>query len=101
GAPRGGVAPLGFGGLLLSLGAQAGYLLAGAGPEGQEAPPDLEGARAIIGLLDELKEKTEGRRTPEEDEILEGILYELRMEFVARTRVSGTLDVPCWRGGPC
>jgi uncharacterized protein DUF1844 len=83
---RRGAGPIDFAGLLLSLGAQAGYLLHGAGSE----PPDLDGARAIIELLDVLKQKTEGRRTPEEEEILEGILYELRMEFVARTRVSGT-----------
>ena len=81
-----GAGPIDFAGLLLSLGAQAGYLLHGGGEE----PPDLDGARAIIELLDVLKQKTEGRRTPEEDQIVEGILYELRMEFVARTRVSGT-----------
>jgi Domain of unknown function (DUF1844) len=84
---RRGAPPIDFAGLLLSLGAQAGYLLHGAG--GEQAP-DLEGARALIELLDVLKQKTEGRRTPEEDDVLEGILYELRMEFVARTRVSGT-----------
>jgi hypothetical protein len=30
--------------------------------------------------------KTDGRRTPEEDQLLEGLLYELRMAYVARAR---------------
>jgi len=33
-----------------------------------------------------LRDKTEGRRTEEEERILQGILYELRMAFVSRTR---------------
>jgi hypothetical protein len=36
-----------------------------------------------------LKDKTEGRRTESEDQVLAGVLYELRMGYVARTRVSG------------
>ena len=73
-----------FVGLLISLAAQAGMLMS---PEpGSGAAPDLAGARSIIGLLEILKEKTEGRRTPDEDRVLHGLLYELRMAFVARTR---------------
>ena len=47
---------------------------------------DLPGARGIIGLLEILERKTEGRRTPEEDQILAGLLYELRMAYLARAR---------------
>ena len=73
-----------FIGLLVSLATQAGYLMS---PEpGSGAPPDLAAARSIIGLLEILKEKTEGRRTPDEERVLDGLLYELRMAFVARTR---------------
>ncbi len=72
-------------GLLLSLGTQASFLLLG----GPEAPPDLEGARALISLLETLQRKTEGHRTDEEDGLLEGLLYELRMAFVARSKVAG------------
>ena len=76
--------PMDFIGLLVSLATQAGYLMS---PEpGSGAAPDLPGARAIIGLLEILKEKTEGRRTPDEDRVLDGLLYELRMAFVARNR---------------
>lgn len=76
--------PMDFIGLLVSLATQASYLMS---PEpGSGAPPDLAAARSIIALLEILKEKTEGRRTPEEDRVLDGLLYELRMGFVARTR---------------
>jgi uncharacterized protein DUF1844 len=76
--------PMDFIGLLVSLATQAGYLMS---PEpGSGAPPDLAGARSIIGLLEILKQKTEGRRTPDEDRVLDGLLYELRMAFVSRTR---------------
>lgn len=73
-------------GLLISLGAQASMLLMG-GPEGEA--PDLEGARSLIELLGVLKEKTEGRRTPSEDQLIDGLLYELRMAFVQATKAGG------------
>ena len=37
----------------------------------------------MIGVLEMLKDKTEGRRTPQEDQLLDGLLYELRMAYVA------------------
>ena len=43
----------------------------------------------MISLLEVLREKTEGRRTAEEDEVLEGLLYELRMQYVALSRRGG------------
>lgn len=80
---------LDFAGLLLSLGAQASLLL-GLGDDDEGGPaPDFEGAQAIISLLEVLRDKTDGRRTPEEDRILEGILYELRMAYVTGTRAGG------------
>ncbi len=75
---------------VISLATQATFLLDGRGlPEG--APPDegLSGAQSIISILEMLQEKTEGRRTPEETSLLEGMLYELRMAYVAKARVSG------------
>jgi hypothetical protein len=83
GDERGPRLPSDFLGLLISLGAQASMLLMG-GPEGE--PPDLESAKALIDLLSSLKEKTEGRRTPQEDQLLEGLLYELRMAYVQATK---------------
>lgn len=80
---------LDFTGLLLSLGTQAAMLLGGGDPAAGGPPPDPEGARAFITLLEVLREKTEGRRTPEEDQVLESLLYELRLEYVTRTQVKG------------
>lgn len=81
--------PLDFTGLLLSLGTQAAMLLGGGDPTEGGPPPDPDGARAFITLLEVLQEKTQGRRTPEEDQILESLLYQLRMEYVTRTQVKG------------
>ncbi|HVR70380.1 MAG TPA: DUF1844 domain-containing protein [Vicinamibacteria bacterium] len=81
--------PLDFTGLLLSLGTQAAMLL-GGGEQAEGAPPaDPEGARAFITLLEVLQEKTQGRRTPEEDQVLESMLFQLRLEYVHRTQVKG------------
>ena len=56
---------------------------------GRKEAPDLEGARSLIELLGVLKDKTEGRRTPQEDQLVEGLLYELRMAFVQATKAAG------------
>ena len=83
----GGVAPVDFSQFLFSLGAQAGMLLAGQGlPEDADPMEALEGARSIISILEMLRDKTEGRRTPREDEVIEGLLYELRIAYVEKSR---------------
>ncbi|MET0552755.1 MAG: DUF1844 domain-containing protein, partial [Vicinamibacteria bacterium] len=76
-------------GLLLSLAAQASALLGLGGADEEEggAPQvDLAGARGMIGLLEVLERKTKGNRTPEEERVLTGVLYELRMAYLARAR---------------
>ena len=77
--------PISFAAFLLSLGAQAGLLL-GEGREAPEGAPDVEGAREIISILEMLKDKTEGGRTRDEDQVLEELLYELRMAYIEKTR---------------
>jgi len=75
-------------GFLAGLAAQAGMLMGmGAPPDSDgEAPsPDLDSARHVIGILEMLKDKTEGKRTPEEDRVFEAILYELRMAYVHKS----------------
>jgi len=81
----GAAGPVDFGRFLLSLGAQAGMLLAGP-VEGLGPAEALEEARSVIGVLEMLRDKTEGRRTAQESEVLDGLLYELRMAYVARAR---------------
>ena len=56
--------------------------------EGQ-TKADLRGARAIISMLEVLRDKTEGRRTPEEERILDSLLYELRLAYVTRSKAPG------------
>jgi hypothetical protein len=77
-----------FAQFVLSLGAQAGMLLGGP-VESISVQEALAEARSLIGVLEMLEDKTEGRRTPREEEVLEGLLYELRMAYVARAREAG------------
>ena len=54
---------------------------------GEEAPPaDLEAARHLIDMLGMLQSKTRGNLTREEDNLLENILADLRMQFVALSK---------------
>lgn len=71
-----------FSSFLMSLAAQAGALLDSADAA------ELDGARQIVSILEMLKDKTSGRRTPEEEKVLDGLLYELRMAYVERARMA-------------
>lgn len=53
-----------------------------ANPLSGKAEVDLEQARHFIDTLAVLEEKTAGNRTPEESQILEQVLHDLRMAFV-------------------
>ena len=50
---------------------------------GRKAEPDLEGARQMIDILELLEAKTRGNLTAEEREVLDQVLYELRMRYVS------------------
>ncbi len=43
---------------------------------------DLELAKQNIDLLELMQEKTRGNRTPDEDRLVEQLLFETRMKFV-------------------
>jgi hypothetical protein len=49
---------------------------------GQPLEPNLEGASQMIEILSLLDQKTRGNLTAEERQVLEQVLYELRMRFV-------------------
>ena len=49
---------------------------------GQAGEPNLEGAAQMIEILALLDQKTRGNLTAEERQVLEQVLYELRMRFV-------------------
>jgi hypothetical protein len=91
GAERPAPGPADFSQFLLSLGAQASVLLSGHGlPEDADPNESLDGVRSIISILEMLRDKTDGRRTKREDEVIEGLLFELRMAYVEKTRAGGS-----------
>ena len=49
---------------------------------GQPSPPNLPAAFQMIEILALLEEKTRGNLTAEERQLLEQVLYELRLRFV-------------------
>ena len=53
------------------------------GPGGERIPPNPLAAKHHIDLLEVLEKKTAGNLNEEEKRILDGVLYELRMQYVA------------------
>lgn len=53
---------------------------------GEKTTVNLEGARQMIDILELLDEKTRGNLRPEERQVLEQVLYELRLRFVEVSR---------------
>ena len=73
----------GFDTLVSYLGTTAMFQLGlVAGPSGERIPTDLPNARHTIDMLDVLQEKTRGNLTDDEVQLLEEVLYELRMAYV-------------------
>jgi hypothetical protein len=52
---------------------------------GERAELNLDGAAQMIEILSLLEQKTRGNLTAEERDVLEQVLYELRMRFVEAT----------------
>jgi hypothetical protein len=79
--------PADFSQFVVGLAAQAGALLSAEKlPDGVDAGEALEGARSVIAILEMLKEKTAGRLSGAEEALLDELLFQLRMGYVARTR---------------
>jgi hypothetical protein len=55
------------------------------GPEGR-TPVDLDAARHMIDMLGLVEEKTRGNLTPQEDTLLEKVLADLRIQYVATSK---------------
>lgn len=76
-----------FLGLVNMLGVEAAMHMGLLHSPGEETPPvDLESARHLIDMLGILQTKTRGNLTAEEDKLFEGMLADLRMQFVAISR---------------
>jgi hypothetical protein len=58
-------------------------------PVTQKKEEDLNQARFIIDTLLMLKEKTAGNLNEEETKMMEGFVYELQMQFVAKQAAAG------------
>lgn len=69
----------------------AAYMGLGIVPTANGEPPqiDLELARQNIDLLELMYEKTKGNRTPEEDRLIEQLLFEIRLKFLEKQREVG------------
>jgi hypothetical protein len=58
-----------------------------AAPQGGQPQVDLMGARQTIDILGILKDKTKGNLTPAEENMLQNVLYELRMAYLEVTNL--------------
>jgi len=58
-------------------------------PVTNEVERDLDQARGSIEMLEMLQRRTEGNRGAEETELLDKVLFELRMNFVDESRQGG------------
>jgi hypothetical protein len=56
-----------------------------ADPASGEKKTDLPHAQYLIGTIQMLCEKTKGNLTKEEEQMAQGLLYELRMKFVQKS----------------
>ena len=77
--------------MLINAMAQPALLYLGEIPHPATGQPtlDLEGARIQIDMLDLLRVKCRGNLTPQEESLLESVLYQLRMRYVARSGTAG------------
>ncbi len=53
-------------------------------PYNNKKEEDLEAARHMVDILGMLKDKTKGNLTPEEDRLLDSVLYEVRIKYMAK-----------------
>ncbi len=66
----------------------AAFMGLGLVPVHEGSPPqvDLERARQNIDLLELIYDKTKGNRTPEEEQLISQLLFEMRMKFIEKQK---------------
>ena len=75
--------PLSFTAFVISLASTAAIHFGDLpDPSGATGVPNLDGAAQMIEILSLLDQKTRGNLTAEERQVLEQVLYELRLRFV-------------------
>jgi hypothetical protein len=78
--------PIDFPAYVLSYYAQGMVLLGEVpNPDTNKKEEDVEAARNIIDILSMLEQRTKGNLTNDEQQLLEKVLYELRMRYMAKT----------------
>ena len=78
--------PIDFPSYILSYYTQGLVLLGEVpNPYSGKKEEDVDAAKHTIDILAMLKEKTKGNLSPDEDKLLENVLYELRMKFMSKT----------------
>lgn len=84
---KSGPAAVGFSGFVVGL-AQQAFMLLGASPDPASGVvhKDLDQAAAMIDIIAMLQEKTAGNLSQDEARLVEEVLYELRLRYVAETR---------------
>jgi hypothetical protein len=76
-----------FATFVLSMASSAVAHLHGLDEEGRQTlPVDLPLARQAIDILAMLQQKTKGNLTGEEERLLDHVVYDLRLQFVAATK---------------
>ncbi len=87
---EGGYPAVDFSGFVVGL-AQQAFMLLGAAPDpvGGEVLKDLPQAAAMIDIIAMLERKTAGNLTEDESRLVEEVLYELRMRYVAESGSGG------------
>lgn len=77
-----------FASFIMSLAASAmAYLGEVTDPSTGERMENLEGAQQMIDILTLLQTKTAGNLEPDEKQLLESLLYELRMKYLTKRNV--------------
>lgn len=61
---------------------------------GQPSEPNLPAAQQMIGILSLLDTKTRGNLTAEERQLLDQLLFELRMRFVEASKPQSRIITP-------
>lgn len=88
--------PITFSGFVLSLATTAAMHFGDLSEMETAKPPepDLPAAAQMIDILALLEEKTRGNLTPDERDLLEQVLYELRLRFVEAQQPPKRIIVP-------
>ncbi|MEO0108174.1 MAG: DUF1844 domain-containing protein [candidate division WOR-3 bacterium] len=71
-----------FASLVMSLAMGALTQLESGTEAGKAQTPDLNQARALIDMLEVLREKTRGNLTPEEEHLLGSMLFDLQVRYL-------------------